>query len=442
MSLPKTYTELLHPLIAFRSISTDPAYKGECRATAEWLAAEFKKRGFVSEIIEARTTNPFVHAYYEVDPSLPTVLVYGHYDVQPANAEGWHNGDPFSVHEKGGRLFARGVMDNKGQVLVHIATVFDLIAENKLAYNVRFFIEGDEESGSPDIEYILKKHKSALACDYVFVSDGPMPVDGQPVYDATFRMAANIRVQLTTGKNDLHSGLYGGAVPNAGLELSRLLSGMVDTNNMITIPGFYKGIWAPKAELLATANRTQPDKKAQSSAGVKKLLTHKKYAFGSQTAFLPSLEISGVHTGYTGTGFQNIVPHTADARINIRIAPGQTTKHVCGALEAYIRKHTPAYATVRIEKELYGDPIVVDVNNEYAENARKVAQKVYGKKPMPLYCGATIPIVGLFQTILKRPVVSMGLVNPDCNIHGVNENFKVAAIAKGCSFSRSLFGVR
>ena len=440
MKLPNTYTSLLSKFISFKSISTDPAHAQDCTDAAMWLQKTFTAQGFTAELLPLKRSNPLVHAYYEVSKDAPTVLIYGHYDVQPAQKEGWH-ADPFTVHEKAGRLYARGVMDNKGQVLIHIASVFDLIKEGTLTYNVRFLIEGDEESGSPDVAGAIATHKKKLACDYILVSDGILCADERPGYEKSYRMAANMRVHITTANNDLHSGLYGGAVPNAAQVLSRILGTLVDDKtHTVTAPGFYAGVTTPDSATLRDARKAHSNSAAQEEAGVKKLLLQKGQSFGTQTGFFPSLEISGIASGYTGPGFQNIVPHAADARINVRVAPGQKTAQVMQALARHIKKQTPSYATLTIETEEYGDPILVDTDNDYSQRAREVAHDVYGKAPVPLYCGATIPIVGLFQDILKKPVVSIGLSNADSNIHGVNENFTKAAIAKGYAFSRALLG--
>ncbi|MEK7628213.1 MAG: M20/M25/M40 family metallo-hydrolase [Patescibacteria group bacterium] len=431
------YETLVRDLVAFKSISTSAVYKDECLKAATYLRTLFTEKGFTAGFLEGKNSNPVVYARYTVDEKAPTIMVYGHYDVQPAEQPEWQ-GDAFTVREEKGRLYARGIMDNKGQFLVHVASILDLIERKELAYNILFLIEGDEESGSPDITTLLTAHKKELACDAVLVSDGELAGE-KPMFEATFRAAANIRIQLSTAPNDVHSGIFGGALPNPLHELARIVGTLHDKENRITVPGMYDGIAKVTASQKKDAGLVINDAVAKKVAGVKALRTLRGTSFAVQTGFFPSIECSGIQGGYTGEGFQNIIPHTAEARLNVRIAPGQKTKVVVGKVLAHLKKQVAPWAKLTTTVEMHGDPILVDMNTPLYACAEKILRRVYKHAPMRNFEGASIPIIGELQRILKVPVLAIGLANRDSNIHGANENFRIDLIKKGLLFSQGFF---
>ena len=237
----KEYKQLLSEFVRFQSISTDPNFLPAIDDTIEWLQNLFQNNGFETKIFPGEKTNPVVFSQYKNPKATQTVLIYGHYDVQPArHDEGWDS-DPFTLTEKNGKYIARGVVDNKGQILIHIFTVLNLIKENKLAYNVKFLIEGNEETSNPELSEIMKKNSKLLASDYVLVSDGEL-VDGKPAIEASLRGGFNLTLQYKTADNNVHSGIYGGAVPNAAYELTKLLGKLFDENNSVTVDHFYDNV--------------------------------------------------------------------------------------------------------------------------------------------------------------------------------------------------------
>ena len=236
-----TYKKLLTEFVSFKSISTDPEFKPEIEKTVEWLRNLFTENGFTVKVLHGKKTNPVVYSHYQTDDNAETVLIYGHHDVQPASIEeGWEQ-DPFTVLEKKDKWIARGVVDNKGQILIHIATVLDLIKANKLKYNVKFLIEGNEETSNDELSEIMRTEKELIKTDHVLISDGEI-VDGKPAIEASLRGGFNLTLALKTADNNLHSGIYGGAVPNAAFELSKLLSKLSTEKILSHLKSFTMGL--------------------------------------------------------------------------------------------------------------------------------------------------------------------------------------------------------
>jgi acetylornithine deacetylase/succinyl-diaminopimelate desuccinylase-like protein len=429
----------LKTYISFKSISTDKAFLGEIEKTVFWLKSYIENAGGKVELLQEGVSNPVVFGHFLVDPSLHTVLVYGHYDVQPAQKEdGWSTDDPFSLQEKDinkiPRLVARGIVDNKGQNLTHIYTVAKLFKEKKLKYNVKFMIEGGEESGSPDVDLVLKKNIEKLRADYVLVSDGEIVKDF-PVMESTLRGVANLKIEFSTSHTNHHSGIFGGAIPSASFELVRVLNLMKDKNNKVLVKDFYKDVVMPTKKVLENNKNLGTKKDVLKMAGVKELLTYKNFDFYTQTGCLPSLEITGLKSGYIGEGFANIVTAKAEARINIRTVNNQKTSKVVKLISDFVKKNTPKYVDVKITPEGHGDAITLDNSSVVAESIKPILEEAYGKKVLNKYIGGSIPILADFQKILKSKVISVSLGNDDCNMHGVDENFRVDLVEKGLCFA-------
>lgn len=432
------YTSLLETFIAFKSISTDSAYDDTCRQTASWLEDLFQESDFVTELWKSKKTHPVVYTSYHVSDDLPTVLIYGHYDVQPATeSDGWKS-DPFVLTQRKGRLYARGAVDNKGQIMIHIATILEAIKNNTLGVNVKFLIEGNEESGNDDLPKLLKKHTKKLHHDIIIVSDGETS-DDRPTIDTTFRGGGNMRIVYTTADNAFHSGIYGGAVPSATQALSHMLAQLKDARNNVTISGFYTGAPTITKDHKRNHRGLGSARVLAEKFGVQKLLCEKGHSFYEQAGLRPTLEISGIQGGYVGDGFQNIVPHRAEARINIRTAPGQKTDVLMKKVERALRKHTPSYVDITIESEPHGDPIVFNHDSKAITPLLEALERVYKKPVLFKYCGGSIPIFADFKNILKSDVVSLSLGNEDCNMHGVDENFTLHLVKKGLQISERLF---
>lgn len=437
----ETYKQLLTEFISFKSISTDSDYKSEMIKTVDWLKNLFLKNDFKVDVIIGKNSNPLLVAKLVVSPELPTTLVYGHYDVQPAAIEdGWSN-DPFILTEKKGKLVARGVVDNKGQVLIHIVSVIEAYKNNTLGQNVIFLIEGNEESGNLDLAKQLKEYKKEFACDQIIISDGEV-VGENPTLEASLRGGGNIRVEMRTAPSDQHSGINGGAIPNAPVELMKILAGLKDKNNKVAISDFYKG--APKITAAQLKNNKMlgTDKEFMTLSGVKGLVCEKGLDPNTQTGLRPTLEVSGFSSGYTGNGFKNIVPAYAEARVNIRTVAGQDSQQVINSVIAHIKKLAPKYVDLKITSVDPYPAIMLPVDGPYAQFLTKLLEESYGKKLVIHYVGGGLPIVEDFKTILKGSIYLVPFGNDGCNMHGIDENFKIGHIKKALSFANKFWETR
>ena len=432
------YRKLLSELIKIKSVSTDSFYAGEIERTVEWLKKLFSDNGFRVEVITGYD-NPIIVAEYMVSEGAKTCLVYGHYDVQPADInDGWKH-DPFDLVEMDGRLYGRGVVDNKGQFLVHLATILSLIKEKKLAFNVKFMIEGNEETGSPHIEEFVKKHKELLKADFTLVSDGEMDID-QPSIDAGFRGGFNSTLTITTSKTDLHSGLYGGVVPSSALEMAKFISHLYDNNNAVAIDGFYKDV----DEISETIKKNNEgldfdEKDFLKLAGVKVILKESKYDVNMAVALRPSIQVTGIQSGYVGEGYRNSIPAKTTAKINFRLVKSQNPNGVVSLFKQYLSEVLPDYVDYEFEVTDPYEGIKLDLNNEIVAKTMGLLTKVYGKKAVFKFSGGGLPIVTLFDEILKIPNVLVPLGNEDCAMHAANENYDLKYLEKALEFSQEFF---
>lgn len=384
------YLRMLEEFITFKTVSTDYSFQEDIKKAVIWLVRQFKRNEFKVNIISGKNHNPVIIAKYNYDPKLKTILVYGHYDVQPADkSDGWKS-DPFTLTKKKGRYIGRGAVDNKGQILAHMAGVFSAIRTDKLSSNVTFIIEGNEESGNPFLSQIIKENKKLLDCDLVIISDGEMR-GTSPTLDVSFRGGGNMRIVYQTHTNDRHSGLFGGMVPNPALELSKMLS-KIKINNEITF-----GEWRQ------------------------------------------TIEVSGLNSGYTGSGFKNIIPGKAEARLNIRTVYPQVSKYIMKEVEEFIRRETPSFVKLLIEFEAHCDPICLDTEHKEIGHIKKLLSEIHGKEVIQQHVGGSIPVVSDFRAVLNKPMALIPLCNDDCNMHGVDENFSDYHMKKALEFMKALW---
>jgi acetylornithine deacetylase/succinyl-diaminopimelate desuccinylase-like protein len=429
------YRELLSEFISTESISTDTQYLASIEKTATWLEKTFKQNGFKTKKLTGYD-NPIVLAFYETNPMYETCLIYGHYDVQPAQvADGW-NSNPFEAIEKNGKIFGRGVVDNKGQVLLHMSAAFELIKHRKLGYNLIFMIEGNEETGSPLLEQCIRENKQYLKADFTLISDGEMDIDN-PSLDAGFRGGFNLAITVKTSTTDLHSGLYGGVVPNAAQELANLIEKMVDVStNEVLIPHFYDDVEKVNRQLLNN-NHAIPfnEEHFKTIAGIKQLVKTNTYDVYTLIGLMPTIQVTGLKSGYTGEGYRNSVPAQASLKMNVRLVEKQKPNEIILLFENFVKQTLPNYCDYTFETSDSYEGIKIDFSNEFAKKAIGVMTKVYTKKPVLKFCGGSIPIVNNFHDILHIPSVLVPLGNEDCAMHAANENFRVNYIKKGLDFS-------
>ncbi len=433
------YKNLLKEYVSFKSISTDEIYKEEMNKTVSWLSQTLKKYKFEVKVWEGKISNPVVFAEYTISKDAETILIYGHYDVQPAEKEDGWKSDPFTLAESKGKLLARGVVDNKGQNLVHIVAIGELIKNNELKYNIKFMLEGNEETANPEIAEMTKTHKKELEADYIIISDGEI-VGSTPTIEASLRGGFSMKVIYTTGKNNLHSGLYGGAVPNAGYELSKFIGTLYDKNNKVAIKDFYKGVIPiPKDVVKAHNTLIKSEAAMAKSAGVKNLKTEKGIDFFSQIGLRPTIQVTGFKTGYIGNGYSNIVPAQAEVRLNIRVVSPQKPKDVYNAVLKHLKDLTPSYVDIKIEHTEFNDAVLVDTEQEKVKEITSYLKKSFKKEPIIKYVGGSIPIVSDFKKILGVDTILVSLGNDDCNMHGVDENYTIDLVKKGLEFSTKFF---
>lgn len=433
-----TYRKHLSAFVRHKSISTDPKYKNDVAHAAQWLQEQFEAHNFDTEVVEGYG-NPIVLARYQTDPDNPTCLVYGHYDVQPADeSEGW-NSPPFTLTERDSRLFARGAADNKGQILIHMTTVFDLVDRNELAYNVIFLIEGDEETGSERFPHFIRDYKDKLAADVALISDGELTA-GHPTIEAGFRGVLNATVDVTTSNTEMHSGLYGGAVPNAAHELIQLLDPLFGNAYHITIPGFYKHVDDPDEKTKREIEKIPFDmNRFHKLTGTKKLLTENGYDLYTQTGLRPTAQITGIEAGYTGTGYRNSIPPKATAKINFRLTAAQDPDEIADLFANWVQENTPDYVTAKVRAEQKSPGTILNLDNSYTKTARELLEDTYDRDVIITYVGGTLPIAHQLQKLIGLPQLYIPLANEDCGMHAANENISLDLVQKGLAFSRAFF---
>ncbi len=401
--------------------------------TANWLRDQLKESRFKTKIYRGYG-NPVVFGHYQVSPKAPIYLIYGHYDVQPASHEDGWKSDPFTLAERGSRFYARGVADNKGQILIHLRAAFELIKTKKLAYNLKFLIEGNEETGSGNLRQLLVDYKKDLAADCVIISDGDIP-NSAPAIEASFRGTFNVELTLTTSSKDLHSGLFGGTVPNAAQVLIDLLATLRTKEGEVAINQFAENL--PEVSVNITSHferRLYCD-----LTGCREVFVNSAEELMRKTGLQSAIEITGFKTGYTGEGFRNSIPAVASAKINVRLAPGQKPDDLIRYFRSHLLKNVPSYATLNISITEGVAGVLLDTNNPHAVRAKNILTEVYGVSPIAKYSGGTLPIVRDFQEVLKISQVMIPLANEDCGMHAANENFKIANVKKGLAFSKSFF---
>jgi len=445
------YTNLLTEFVALKSISTDSAFRNDCHSCANWLLNLFSKNGFETKLIESDKTNPVVYASYVADVNAKTILIYGHYDVQPAGVhDGWSTDDPFKLEEKtfadnSLRLVARGSIDNKGQVLVHVFSVIELIKQKKLKYNVKFLIEGNEETGNVEIFKQVKESADLLKCDLVIVSDGERPAvsNDLPVLEVSLRGGANSTLKLKTSRTNLHSGIYGKAVPTAIEEMYLLLSKLYKDDQTINIEGYYNELPVPTEAQLQNNKLLEEGKQKEilDAAGVKSFKKESAYDFYTQTGLRPSIIVTGIKGGYIGEGYANIVPCECEARINFRVVAPQNPKKCLELFEKFIKENLPNYVDFEFRPNDPYRGYFSDPESEDFKTVEQTLKEIFNSnKVVHRFVGGGIPIVTCFKEILGKDTIMLPLASHDCNMHGVDENFDLELLKQALNFSEKFFG--
>ncbi len=423
----------LEDLLRIPSISTDSQYAEEVRRCAEWLAAHLSEIGIEKAEVVETDGHPIVYAEHLVGEDRPTVLVYGHYDVQPPDPLDLWTDPPFEPTRKNGTIYARGACDDKGQMLMHVkAAQAYLQDEGEVPVNLKFVIEGEEETGSTHLAPFIEANKEKLAADVVLVSDTAMFEEGVPSITYGLRGLAYVEVTLTGPDRDLHSGIYGGAIENPINALSDLISGLHDDEHRVAVPGFYDKVH-DLTESERQAYRDLPfDAEAwKKSVGVEAVRTEEGYSIPEATTARPTLDVNGIWGGYTGEGAKTVLPSEAHAKISMRLVPDQRTEDVTEKLRAYFEGHTPPTMKLRFRPLHGGKPVLVDCESDAMQAAAEAMEGVFGERPHFARGGGSIPVVADFKEILGLDTVLMGFGLDSDAIHSPNEHFGLDRYAQG-----------
>ena len=426
------FLEEMLGLLRIPSISAKSEHKADMQKCADKVKQRLEEAGADTVTIYPTAGHPIVYGEKIVDASKPTVLVYGHYDVQPAEPlELWKSG-PFDPKIIDGKVYARGACDDKGQFYMHVKALETLVKTNSLESNIKFLIEGEEEVGSPNLGKFVKENKELLKADCVLISDSAMISLEHPSLDVGLRGLSYLEVEVTGPNRDLHSGVYGGAVANPITILCKLIASLHDENNHVTIPGFYDNVLESSDEerkLMAQAPFDEEEYKED--LGVKALWGEKGFTTNERTGIRPTLEVNGIWGGYIGEGAKTVLPSQAFAKISARLVPNQTSEEITQLIIAHFNKIAPDYVTVNVKPHHGGEPYVTPIDSIAYQAAARAIKESFGKDPIPVRGGGSIPICSLFEKELGTKVVLMGFGLDSDNLHSPNEKFDLANFYKG-----------
>lgn len=433
--------EFLAELIEFLripSISTLPAHRPDMERALEYLAGQMRAMGMehVQRLLPPRRPQgaPLLYADWLHAAGAPTVLFYGHYDVQPPDPLHEWVTPPFTPTVRDGNIYARGAADDKGQVFAQLKAVQAWMQTSKrVPVNVKFLIEGEEEVGGENVELYVRHNHAALACDCVVVCDTAMYAAGIPSLDVGLRGMVYTEVTMAGAARDLHSGLYGGVAPNPFEGLARVIAGLKSNEGKILIPGFYDRVRMPLAEEAAAWKRLPFDEAAylEQEIGATALVGEPGYTVQERTWARPTLDVHGMPGGFTGPGSKTVIPARAAAKISMRLVPDQRPEEVFGAFAATVQKLTPQGLRVQVKLLSAAEPVLVDVENRFIRAAGSALERTFGAPAVFVRSGGSIPVVALFDEELKVPTIMMGFGLPDDGLHSPNEKFSIANFYAG-----------
>ncbi len=440
MNTPKDYLEAnkekflseLVDLLRIPSVSTDKSFKDDVFRAAEFIKDRLVEAG--ADKVEVCPTGgyPIVYGEKMVDPSLPTVLVYGHYDVQPADPLELWDSPPFEPVVKDGLVIARGAADDKGQMYMHIKAFEIMMQTNTLACNVKFMIEGEEEVGSDSLGPFLKNNKERLKADVVLVSDTAMLSNENPSLTMGLRGLSYVEVEVTGPNRDLHSGIYGGAVANPINALAKMIASLTDENNRITIPGFYDSVVEISETERKAMNEAPFDlNEYKEDLEINEIHGEKGYTTLERTSIRPTLDVNGIWGGYTAPGAKTVLPSKAYAKISMRLVPNQTPDEITNLFTKHFESIAPVSVKVKVTPHHGGEPAVTPIDSVAYKAASLAMEETFGKKPIPMRGGGSIPIVSLFEKTLGVKTILMGFGLDSNKIHSPNENYGLFNYYKG-----------
>ncbi|MGM0636200.1 MAG: dipeptidase [Bacteroidota bacterium] len=446
MISPKKYIEdnkqrfidELISLLKIPSVSADPTYKKDVLLTADEVKKSLLEAGCQKAEICETPGYPIVYGELIKDPALPTVLVYGHYDVQPPDPIDLWNSPPFEpviketeIHPEGA-IFARGACDDKGQMYMHVKAVEYMVKNDQLPCNVKFMIEGEEEVGSESLGWFIERNKEKLSNDVILISDTGMISKDTPSITTGLRGLSYVEVEVTGPNRDLHSGLYGGAVANPINMLSKMIASLQDKNNRVTIPGFYDKVEELSAEEREKMAEAPFDiEKYKKSIGIPDVRGEKGFVTNERNSIRPTLDVNGIWGGYIGEGAKTVIPSKAFAKISMRLVPNQDWKEITELFKNHFESIAPQGVSVKVKPHHGGYGYVTPIDGIEYQAADAAFQETFDKAPVPLRSGGSIPIVSLFEEMLGSKTILMGFGLDTDAIHSPNEHFGVWNYLKG-----------
>jgi len=433
----KTFQDQLFELLRIESVSTDSTKKPEVKKAAQFLSNHLKEVGMDKVTVHETKGHPIVTAEKLTNPDLPTVLIYGHYDVQPPDPLDLWDTPPFEPTVKNGRVFARGASDDKGQSFTHVKSVASYLQSGtELPVNVKFILEGEEEIGSPNLVPFIKENKELLSCDMVLISDTAMFAEDQPSITYGLRGLAYMEVHVTGPNRDLHSGVFGGAVDNPANALADIISQLKDKDGVIQVKGFYDDV-KPMTDEMRKAYKKLPhdDEAYKKDLGLKKLHGEKGYSTLERASARPTLDVNGIWGGYQKEGAKTVLPSKASAKISMRLVPDQHPDKIARLFADHIKSIAPDTVTVEVEAHHGGHPVVIDLEYYGLKAAAKAFEDIYQKEALFAREGGSIPIVADFKKVLGVNSILMGFGLTKDALHSPNESFSLKDFHRGIKTS-------
>jgi len=426
--------EFLEDLISYLripSVSTLPEHEPDVQRAAKWTADQLVEFGFESVAVMPTSGHPIVYGeWLKTDADVPTILFYGHYDVQPPDPLDLWTNDPFEPQVRGDKLFARGASDMKGQIIAHLKAVESIIRTSGLPINLKYLIEGEEEIGSPNLGAFIQENRALLNCNLCLNGDSNILAPDTPSITFALRGLAyfEIRLQGTTG--DLHSGMFGGAVDNPAIVLSKLIAGMRDEHGRITLPGFYDHV-RPLTDSDRDEVASMPDAWWLEQAGAKALFGEQGFTATERATARPTLDVNGMVSGFTGEGSKTVLPARAMAKISMRLVPDQRPEMIRSSLETYLNSNAPPTVTWELEQLASCPPAIVERDSDAVRAASRALTTVWGVEPVFTRQGGTVPVVGMMQELLGIDSLMLGFGLPDDNLHAPNEKLHLPNFYRG-----------
>jgi len=436
------YINELKQFLAIPSISAIPAHSGDVRRCAEWTADEMRRVGLENVRLVDTPGNPVVYGDWLHAPGAPTILFYGHYDVQPVDPVNLWESPPFEATVRDGEIYARGAADDKGQVFMHFKAIeAHLKQTGSLPVNMRLIIEGEEEVGSENLDNFVRANKSQLDADVVVISDSAMFDRGVPSICYSLRGLVYFQIDLRGTKSDLHSGVFGGAVANPNMVLAQILAQMKDRGGRIKIPGFYDDVVAlTDEERTAWTKLPFNEKQYRKDLGAPKLFGESGYTTLERVWGRPTFEVNGLLGGFTGEGAKTVIPAVSMAKVSMRLVPNQHPDKIAKLFEEYVKKVAPKTVELKVTRMHGGKPWLTAYDNPYVQAAGRAIEQGFGKSPVFCREGGSIPVVSTFQEELGLPSVLFGVGLPDENAHAPNERLDLSNFHNGIVASAILYG--